>query len=238
MKSSPRILVIDDEPDMCRAIALVLERDGLVAETAESGAKGIELLQSRRFDAVLLDVMMPGMNGIEVLKRIRTLRPSLAVLMLSALDGLDSKVLAFEYEADDYVTKPFGIMELPVRVRAVLRRTRPSTHLLIDAERRQLTIGARLVHLSPMQVQVIQYLCSRPERTARTSELLQAIWRDETRAVGPRSANRVLATVSALRRKIGGPIGSVIETTADGYRLNTDLFDESIDDAATGSRSA
>jgi DNA-binding response OmpR family regulator len=145
---------------------------------------------------------------------------------LSALDGLESKVLSFECDADDYMTKPFGVLELPARIHALLRRAAPFSEIAIDAGHRQLLIGTRVVHLSPTQFAVMQHLVARAGTVVTAGDLLSAIWHlDPKRTAGPRPANKVLAAISALRRKIGGPPGAVIETVEDGYRLSADVFD-------------
>ena len=134
MSRLSRVLVIDDEPDMCRAIALVLKKGGFDVETAADGEQGLALLGSTQFDAVLIDILMPGVDGLEVLRRIRAQDPLLAVIMLSAVDGMDMKSAAFDAESDDYVTKPFGVLELPARVRAILRRGKPLDDLSINTD--------------------------------------------------------------------------------------------------------
>lgn len=217
MSYPARILVIDDEPDMCHAVSLVLSKSGFAVEAAYSGPQGLERLAEGQFKAVVLDILMPGMNGIDVLKEIRIQYPRIAVMMLSAMDGTDMKVTAFQSDADDYVTKPFGIMELPARIRAILRR---SGSLYIDATRRQITLGERRVSLSPIQFIAMQYLLTHAGRTVTHGELIEQIWAQHEEQGSKRLVNRLFAMVSALRRKIGGRSGRLIQSELGGYRLN------------------
>jgi len=116
-----RILVVDDEPILLKGLRFSLEQEGYEVETAVDGKEAYDLILSNTYDAVILDLMLPGMDGLEVCKKVRE-KLMVPILMLTAKDDDSSKVLGLEYGADDYITKPFNMLELKARIKAILRR--------------------------------------------------------------------------------------------------------------------
>ncbi len=185
-QASLRVLVVDDEPAIRRALRTPLVELGFEVIEVSRGEMAIDLLRTENFDVVLLDVNMPGIGGIETLRRIRTFAPRLPILILTVRDGEDEKVHALELGADDYVTKPFGIRELVARMRAAVRRV----HAPVRAEdapieigdirlvpgRRSVTRRGQAIHLTRKEFDILHCLMSRAGRVITYARLLTAVW--------------------------------------------------------------
>ncbi len=189
-----RILVVDDEPRMIRFIRLNLEHDGFDVVEATSGSQALAQLRDRLPDLVLLDVMMPDLDGFETLRLLREIS-SVPVIMLTAKGDEDDRVRGLELGADDYVTKPFSPRELVSRVRAVLRRTespaaaphepvRVDDRLTIDFDRREVRVEGQLVRLRPTEYRLLYHLVQNAGWVVPHDQLLAKVWgyeyRDET----------------------------------------------------------
>jgi two-component system KDP operon response regulator KdpE len=181
-----RILVIDDEPAIRRALRSPLVELGFEVTEASRGEKALQLLRAESFDAVLLDVNMPGIGGIETLRRIRMFAPRLPILMLTVRDGEEEKVHALEMGADDYVTKPFSIRELIARIRAAIRRVHAPARaedapieigeIRLVPARRSVTKRGQAVHLTRKEFDILHCLMSRAGRVVTYARLLTAVW--------------------------------------------------------------
>ncbi len=193
-KSRQRILIVDDEPRMIHFIRLNLEHDGFEASEADSGVTALEQLRDQLPDLILLDVMMPELNGFETLKMIREIS-TVPVIMLTAKGEEEDRVRGLELGADDYITKPFSPRELVSRVRAVLRRTQmPTTpvhelikvdgRLKIDFGRREVWVEDKLVKLRPTEFRLLYHLVQNAGWVVPHEQLLAKVWgyeyRDET----------------------------------------------------------
>jgi DNA-binding response OmpR family regulator len=193
-KSRQHILVVDDEPRMIHFIRLNLEHDGFEVSEADSGVTALEQLRDQLPDLILLDVMMPELNGFETLKMIREIS-TVPVIMLTAKGEEEDRVRGLELGADDYITKPFSPRELVSRVRAVLRRTQmPSTplhelievdgRLKIDFDRREIWVEDKLVKLRPTEFRLLYHLVQNAGWVVPHEQLLAKVWgyeyRDET----------------------------------------------------------
>jgi len=189
-----RILVVDDEPRMIHFIRLNLEHDGFEVSEAASGSLALEQLRDQMPDLILLDIMMPDLDGFETLRFIRDLS-SVPVIMLTAKGEEEDKVRGLELGADDYITKPFSPRELVSRVRAVLRRTElpsPTQHdlievdkrLKIDFDRREIWVDEELVKLRPTEYKLLYHLVQNAGWVVPHEQLLAKVWgyeyRDET----------------------------------------------------------
>jgi two-component system phosphate regulon response regulator PhoB len=220
------ILIIDDEPDLLKLLDYNLTRADYLALTARDGPSGLALARKHAPDAVVLDVMMPGMDGWEVLKALRAdpATARLPILMLTAKAEEADRVLGLELGADDYLTKPFGVRELLARVKALLRRSGRDAgadevlkagKIVIDAGRRSVTAAGKPVSLTTTEFNLLRALASRRGRVLSREELI-ALARGEDAAVTDRSID---VHVVALRRKLGR-LGDTIETVRGvGYRL-------------------
>jgi DNA-binding response OmpR family regulator len=178
-----RVLVVDDEPMVREVLARYLERDGFSVETAEDGEQALAACDAAPPDIVLLDLMLPRIDGLEVFRRIRR-RSSTAVIMLTAKGEETDRVVGLELGADDYVTKPFSPREVVARVRAVLRRSSeaPRTDvfvfrdLVLDGPRREVRRRGEPVRLTRREFDLFFLLASHPARTFSRAELLEEVW--------------------------------------------------------------
>jgi len=206
-----RIAVIEDEASIAAAIATRLRSEGYEVEIAGDGPGGVALCDRFSPDLVVLDLMLPGLDGIEVCKQIQRERPT-PVLMLTARDSETDMLVGLAVGADDYMTKPFSARELVARVHALLRRAdRPSTGdqravrigtIELDAASRRVRRGGELVHLTPIEFDLLQYLASRPGRVANREELLVNVWGYEV----PSGARTVDSHIRSIRRKLGADV--------------------------------
>jgi two-component system KDP operon response regulator KdpE len=206
--SQGKVLIVDDEPSIRRALRTTFGTLGFDIAEAVTGEQALPLLVAANFDAVLLDVNMPGMGGIQACREIRRQFPRLAVLMLTVRDDEDDKVEALDAGADDYVTKPFPIRELVARVRAAVRRshTPPDNgntvitigQITLDPTRRRVQKGGAPVHLTPKEFQLLHYLMKHAGRPMMHARILGAVW-------GPEYGNELeyLRTfIRQLRKKL------------------------------------
>ena len=219
------ILVIEDEKEIRDLVRYNLEREGFKVAVAADGEEGLQRLFAARPDALVLDLMLPGRSGLEVLREVRG-EPStrdLPVIVLTARSAEMDKLLGFEHGADDYLTKPFGPRELVARLRALLRRARPTREegiivageLRVDTAAREAAFRARNLTLTPREFDLLAFLAQRPGRVMSREELLRKVWGydyvGETRTVD--------VHIRRLRAKLG-PRQKLIETvTGAGYKL-------------------
>jgi DNA-binding response OmpR family regulator len=208
---SATILIVEDEHAVARGIEYALQQEGYTVVLARSGEEGLEIAVGQAPDLVLLDVRLPGIDGFEVLRRLRAAGSKAPVLMLTARDDEVDKVIGLELGADDYVTKPFGLRELLSRVKALLRRAygdladavggRVIRHddLVIDLERRRVQRGQRRISLTPTEFEILRHLASRPGRVYTRSELLELLRDYEALDQDEKTIN---VHVSHLRDKI------------------------------------
>jgi DNA-binding response OmpR family regulator len=178
-----RVLVVDDEPIVREVLARYLEKDGFVVDVAEDGEQALAAYDAATPDLVLLDLMLPRLDGLEVFRRMRELRPT-AVIMLTAKVEETDRVVGLELGADDYVTKPFSPREVVARVRAVLRRSAPSPtedvlsigDLRIDGSRREVLRAGAPIRLTRKEFDLLFVLAARAGRTFTRAELLEEVW--------------------------------------------------------------
>ncbi|HLF76117.1 MAG TPA: response regulator transcription factor [Dehalococcoidia bacterium] len=180
---SRTVLVVDDEPTLVATVKYNLERDGYQVLTAGDGEQAMSLARSRRPDLVILDLMLPVMDGLEVCRLLRR-ESSLPILMLTAKAEEVDKVVGLEMGADDYLTKPFGMRELVARVRALLRRTEAtpeveslvSGDLMVDLRRRQAFRGGEPLDLKPKELELLMFLVRSRGRAFTREQLLRDVW--------------------------------------------------------------
>lgn len=183
------LLIIEDDENISSAIREYFSRAGYNVSTAGDGLAGIELAAKARPDAIVLDLMLPKMDGLAVCKELRLKAPQMPILMLTAKDDVVDKVLGLEMGADDYITKPFSLRELEARIKSVLRRSRAGAatdsqdeapiqrgNLRIDPIRREVTIGDKQVELTPKEFDLLRLFASNPGRVFPRKYLLEKIW--------------------------------------------------------------
>jgi len=189
-EASARILLVDDEESIQTLLAYPLRKDGYEVVVARDGREGLDRFADDRFDLVVLDVMMPRIDGIEVCRRLRS-RSQVPIIMLTARDDEVDKVLGLEIGADDYITKPFSVREFRSRVKAALRRTRMSGEepdegaisageLTIDPGRRLVSVRGERVQLTYVEFELLVALARSPGRVLDRAALLERIWGDST----------------------------------------------------------
>jgi DNA-binding response OmpR family regulator len=203
-----RVLLVDDDARLSELLGKYLEQNDVALTHERTGAAGLRALAAGAFDAVLLDVMMPGMDGLEVLRRVRQ-KSSIPVLMLTARGDEADRVAGLELGADDYVPKPFSPRELLARIRAVLRRVTPDvmgerltaagSGIEVDVPARTVTVEGRAVDLTGLEFDLLVALVRRAGRVVPRAALLSEAGRDDV-AVGERTVD---VHISKLRKKLG-----------------------------------
>ncbi|MFY0565510.1 response regulator transcription factor [Archangium lansingense] len=221
-----RVLLIDDDTRMYELLAQYLGQNGITVTHAPDGGRGLAALEASAYDAVLLDVMMPGMDGLEVCRRIRA-KSTLPVIMLTARGDETDRVVGLELGADDYLAKPFSPRELLARLRAVLRRAQPaavaekmeSSGVSIDVSAREVRVGGRLVELTGLEFDLLVALVRRAGRVIPRDALLGEAGRSDT-VVGERTVD---VHISHLRQKLGDEGSRLIKTVRGvGYLFAKD----------------
>ncbi|MBB5112474.1 response regulator transcription factor [Micromonospora chalcea] len=217
-----RLLVVEDETRLAAALRRGLSAEGFAVDVAATGPAGLDAARHGEYDAMILDVMLPGLSGYEVVRRLRAEQRWLPVLMLSAKDGEYDQADGLDCGADDYLTKPFSYVVLLARLRALLRRGAPRRpavltvgDLRLDPARRRVTRADAEVVLTSREYALLDYLMRRPGEVVSKTELLDHVW-DASVDTAP---NAVEVYVGYLRRKIGR---ERLETVRGaGYRLAT-----------------
>jgi two-component system, OmpR family, response regulator len=222
-----RVLVVEDDERMAAAIARGLRAEGVVADTVHGGEDALRVARAVQFDAVLLDVMLPDIDGFETCRRLRADGVWAPVLMLTARDAVEDRVRGLDGGADDYLTKPFSLAELLARLRALTRRgpvERPVVYeagdLRLDPATRRASRGGREIELSAREYALLETLIRHPGQVFTQDQLLDAAW-----DLGyEQRSNVVEVYVRYLREKVDRPFGvQSIETVRGlGYRLRKD----------------
>ena len=221
-----RLLVVDDEPNIVELLSTSLRFAGFEVATAMTGGDAVRAVERYRPDLVLLDVMLPDIDGFVVLRRLREGRDRLPVLFLTARDANDDKITGLTLGGDDYVTKPFSLEEVVARIRAVLRRTRPDgegerrrltvADLELDEESHQVWRGGKEVQLSPTEFNLLRYLMVNAGRVLSKAQIIDHVWSYEFDG----DLNIVESYISYLRRKLDDGAEPLIHTVrAVGYVL-------------------
>jgi len=217
-----RVLIVEDEPFLAEAIRDGLRLEAIAADLAGDGDTALEMLSITSYDIAVLDRDIPGPSGDEVAARVVASGSGLPILMLTAADRLDDKVSGFELGADDYLTKPFELRELVVRLRALDRRrahrrppVREIAGLRVDPFRREVYRDGRYIALTRKQFAVLEVLAGAEGGVVSAEELLERAWDENADPF----TNAVRITVSALRKRLGEP-GLIATVAGVGYRID------------------
>ncbi len=181
---SKKALVVDDEKVIVKGIKFSLEQDDIVVDCAYDGPTAVEMAKAKEYDIILLDVMLPGLTGFEVCQQIREFS-NVPIIMLTAKGDDMDKILGLEYGADDYITKPFNILEVKARIKAIIRRTGRTADvekvmtfgdLKLNEEYRRVFMGDREINVTSREYELLELLASTPGKTYTREELLETIW--------------------------------------------------------------
>jgi two-component system OmpR family response regulator len=223
-RTDHRILVVDDEPSIVDAVSTALRYEGYEVESAASGREAIAAATRLDPDLIVLDWMLPDVDGIEVGRRLRAQGSEAAVLFLTAKDATEHKVEALRAGGDDYVTKPFSLAEVVARVQAILRRTAGNLpgdvlrfgDLVLDEGRHEVTRGDELIPLTATEFSLLRYFMLNPRRVLSKAQILQNVWRYDFGG----NSNVVETYVSYLRKKLDATGPPLIRTVRQaGYML-------------------
>jgi DNA-binding response OmpR family regulator len=216
-----RVLVIEDDEEVAEAIGIGLRRSDMAVDVTFDGSSGLEQALTGVHDVVVLDRDLPGLHGDEVCAKLIEAGSAARILMLTAAAAIDERVEGLACGADDYLTKPFALVELVARIRALMRRAYPALppllvhgDLEVDVARHRLRRGGRPLALGPKEFGVLEALLAADGRVVSAEELLDRVWDDTSDPV----TTAVKVTISRLRRKLGDP--PIIETVGTlGYRI-------------------
>ena len=220
------VLVVDDEAVLAEMVSMALRYEGWNIATAGDGSAALAAARAQRPDVVVLDVMLPDMSGLDVLHKLREENPQLPVLLVTAKDSVEDRIAGLTAGGDDYVTKPFSIEEVVLRLRALLRRTGVTTldsgaqlivgDLVLDEDSHEVTRGGQPIALTSTEFELLRFLMRNPKRVLSKSQILDRVWSYD---FGGRS-NIVELYISYLRKKIDSGRPPMIHTLRGaGYVL-------------------
>ena len=216
-----KVLIIDDDKELCALIKRSVLSEDIEADFCNTGKEGLQKLKEREYQLVILDVMMPGMDGFETLEEIRK-ESSLPILMFTSKNDSASKVRGLRAGADDYLTKPFSVLELAARIRSLLRRSKKDERLIqihglcIDLDKRTVTIHEEPVELTFKEFELLKYLAKNEGRAVAREELINQIWGYDF--IG--ESRTLDVHINSLRKKIGSEYAHWIQSVRQvGYRF-------------------
>ncbi len=224
--TAPRVLVVDDEPTLTDLLSMALRYEGWDVRTAADGLSAVRAAREFRPDAVVLDIMLPDLSGLEVLHRLRADATDVPVLFLTAMDATEDRIAGLTAGGDDYVTKPFSLEELVARLRNLMRRTHvlvqpPESHLVVgdlvlDEDSHEVTRAGDLLSLTATEYELLRYLMRNPRRVLSKAQILDRVWNYDFGG----QANVVELYISYLRKKVDAGRTPMIHTMRGaGYVL-------------------
>lgn len=225
-----RILIVEDEPELCDAIAEGLELDGYAVDTCYNGADAYELMAVEAYDLVVLDLNLPGMDGIDVLKEVRKVKQDVRVLILSARSSVADKVLGLDIGANDYLAKPFAFEELEARVRSLLRRSFIQEDIVLrweaiglDTRGRTASVNGAPIPLTRKELALLEYFLLNSNKVISQEELMEHVWNMEADSL----SNAVRVHIASLRKKLKSVLGydPIATKIGQGYHLSREGAD-------------
>ena len=221
-----RVLTVDDENSLTELLSMAMRYEGWDVATAASGLGAVQAARETRPDAIVLDMMLPDFDGLEVMRRIRTEQPDVPVIFLTAKDAVDDRIQGLTAGGDDYVTKPFSLEELIARLRGLLRRSgatlaRPGSQLVVgdlvlDEDSHEVTRAGEPINLTATEFELLRYLMRNPRRVLSKAQILDRVWNYDFGG----QANVVELYISYLRKKIDANRPPMIHTLrGSGYVL-------------------
>lgn len=221
-----RVLTVDDEPAITELLSMALRYEGWDVTTAHSGTTAVQAARDTRPDVLVLDMMLPDFDGLEVMRRVRTEQPDVPVIFLTARDAVDDRIHGLTAGGDDYVTKPFSLEELVARLRGLLRRSgatlvKPGSQLVVgdlalDEDSHEVTRAGEEIQLTATEFELLRYLMRNPRRVLSKAQILDRVWNYDFGG----QANVVELYISYLRKKIDAGREPMIHTLRGaGYVL-------------------
>lgn len=221
-----RVMTVDDEPSLTELLSMAMRYEGWEVSTADSGTQAVKVAREVRPDAIVLDMMLPDFDGLEVMRRIRTEQPNVPVIFLTAKDAVADRIGGLTAGGDDYVTKPFSLEEVIARLRALLRRSGATTpesdsllvvgDLTLDEDSHEVTRGGDEIKLTATEFELLRYLMRNPKRVLSKAQILDRVWNYDFGG----QANVVELYISYLRKKIDHDRAPMIHTMRGaGYVL-------------------
>ena len=207
----PNILIADDEKEIVKLLRIYLESDGVNVLEANDGAQALDILEKNDIDLAIVDIMMPKIDGYQVIKAIRAREKYMPVMVISAKVTLSDRVLGIDLGADDYITKPFEPLEVAAKVRAQLRRLNTSSvqtaekrvievgNIVLDLDECTASVGGDVIELTKAEFRVLELLMSQPKRVFTKEQIYESAWYDD----GAVDDNTIRVIISRLRDKIG-----------------------------------
>ena len=219
-----RILIVEDELDLCDSIAEGLQIDGYAVDTCYDGEEASQLLSTEAYDLVVLDLNLPGMDGIELLKEVRKRNQTMKVLILSARGSVSDKVLGLDEGANDYLAKPFDFEELEARIRSLLRRSFVQENtvlswnaIALDTVGRTVSVHDIAITLTKKELALLEYFLLNPSKVISQEELMEHVWNMEADSF----SNAVRVHIASLRKKLKAALGydPIATKIGEGYYL-------------------
>ncbi len=221
-----RVLTVDDEPSLTELLAMAMRYEGWDVSTATTGSEAVRVARDVQPDAIVLDMMLPDFDGLEVMQRIRTEQPDVPVIFLTARDAVQDRIAGLTAGGDDYVTKPFSLEEVIARLRGLLRRSgatvaQPDSQLvvgdlLLDEDSHEVTRGGQEISLTATEFELLRFLMRNPKRVLSKAQILDRVWNYDFGG----QANVVELYISYLRKKIDAGRPPMIHTMRGaGYVL-------------------
>ena len=221
-----KVLTVDDEPSLTELLAMAMRYEGWEVTTAATGNDAVRAARAIKPDAIVLDMMLPDFDGLEVMRRIRTEQPDVPVIFLTAKDGVSDRITGLTAGGDDYVTKPFSLEEVIARLRGLLRRSgattvQPDTQpvvgdLILDEDSHEVTRAGQSINLTATEFELLRYLMRNPKRVLSKAQILDRVWNYDFGG----QANVVELYISYLRKKIDAGRAPMIHTMRGaGYVL-------------------
>ena len=221
-----KVLTVDDEPSLTELLAMAMRYEGWEVTTAATGNDAVRAARAIKPDAIVLDMMLPDFDGLEVMRRIRTEQPDVPVIFLTAKDGVSDRITGLTAGGDDYVTKPFSLEEVIARLRGLLRRSGATTvqpdpqlvvgDLILDEDSHEVTRAGQSINLTATEFELLRYLMRNPKRVLSKAQILDRVWNYDFGG----QANVVELYISYLRKKIDAGRAPMIHTMRGaGYVL-------------------
>ncbi len=236
MEPHPKILLVDDETSIVSTLAVFLKLSGFEVEVSADGQEALQRLETQVFDLIVMDVLMPRLDGRETLRRLRRQQNWTPIILLTQISGTPERIMALEEGADDYLNKPFDPQELVVRIRTILRRTRQgvkplqqahrlvSGDLALDRLSRRVWLGERELALTPKAVAILLYLMLHPDELLSREALLNAVWGWEN-AVGTRVVDTRIAELRKILQEDPTQPRFIETVPGQGYRFISPVSD-------------